>query len=162
MNPAINAFRLGLVAGLVLFANHAIAQKAASMTQTAKGSFNVELKPVGEPNVHEGVTLGRMTLSKKFDGDFTGTGQGEMLSALTPVKGSAGYVAIERVDGTLHGRKGSFALQHTGTMHEGAQSLSITIVPASGTGELKGIQGVFKLTITGGKHLYELDYTLPK
>lgn len=132
-----------------------------TMTQVAKGSFNVQIQPQGEPAAADGVTTGRMSLDKTFEGDFTGTGRGEMLSAMTAVKGSAGYVAIERVSGSLNGRRGSFVMQHTGTMTRGAPQLSITIVPDSGTGELTGIAGVFKLEITGGKHLYELDYTLP-
>lgn len=89
------------------------------------------------------------------------TGQGEMLTALTPEKGSAGYVAIERVTGTLHGRNGSFVFQHSGTMDRGAQQLSIGAVPGSGTGALAGIQGSFRLRIVDGQHLYEFDYTLP-
>jgi Protein of unknown function (DUF3224) len=85
-----------------------------------------------------------------------------MLTALTPVKGSAGYVAIERVTGSRNGRSGSFVLQHTGTMNAGTQQLSISIVPDSGTGELIGVTGVFRLKIEGGKHYYELEYTLPR
>jgi hypothetical protein len=131
------------------------------MPAVAKGTFTVELTPQGKPNIADGVTLGRMSLDKRFEGDLSGSGQGEMLSALTPVKGSAGYVAIERVDATLHGRKGSFVLQHSGTMHQGAQQLSITIVPGSGTGALAGIAGTFRLSIVEGRHFYELDYSLP-
>lgn len=132
------------------------------MTSVAKGSFTVQIKPAVEPDVAEGVALGRMTLDKQFEGDLAGIGKGEMLTALTPVKGSAGYVAIERVTGTLHGRAGSFVLQHTGTMDQGAQWLSITVVPGSGTGALAGLSGTFKLEIVGGKHLYELSYDLPQ
>jgi hypothetical protein len=85
-----------------------------------------------------------------------------MLTALTPTKGSAGYVAIERVSGTLDGKRGSFVLQHSGTMHEGRQTLSISVVPESGTGALVGIEGVLKLEVVDGNHNYELEYTLPK
>jgi hypothetical protein len=102
-----------------------------------------------------------MSLDKQFSGDLLATGQGEMLTAMTPTKGSAGYVAIERVTGTLHGRSGSFVFQHSGTMERGAQQLSITVVPDSGTGELAGIAGRFTLQIVEGKHLYDLAYTLP-
>ncbi len=132
-----------------------------TMTHIAKGSFNVQIQPQGEPAGSDGVNLGRMSLEKTFEGDFSGTGRGQMLTAMTAVKGSAGYVAVEQVSGTLHGRRGSFAMQHTGTMNRGAPQLSITIVPDSGTGELTGIAGVFKLDITGGKHLYTIEYTLP-
>lgn len=132
------------------------------MSVVAKGSFTVEMKPQAEPSTSEGVSLGRMSLDKRFEGDLAATGKGEMLTALTPVKGSAGYVAIERVTGTLHGRAGSFVFQHSGTMDQGAQSLSITVVPGSGTGALAGISGTFKLRIVDGKHLYEFEYSLPQ
>ncbi|MCW5557643.1 MAG: DUF3224 domain-containing protein [Verrucomicrobiae bacterium] len=140
----------------------AFAQEGGRLSRVAKGSFTVELKPEGEPTTADGVSTGRMSLSKKFEGDLQGTGQGEMLTALTPVKGSAGYVAIERFTGTLHGRTGSFVFQHSGTMNDGAQQLSITVVPGSGTGGLAGILGTFKLNIVEGKHLYEFEYTLPQ
>ena len=128
----------------------------------AKGTFEVELKPQAEPNVLHGVSLGRMSLAKRFAGDLVGTGQGEMLTALTPIKGSAGYVAIERFAGALQKRQGSFVFQHTGTMNEGAQQLSITVVPGSGTGALAGIAGTFKIDIADGKHFYEFTYSLPQ
>ncbi len=131
------------------------------MTRTAKGSFTVETKPQGEPVVAEGNMLGRLSLAKQFAGDLVATGEGQMLTALTAVKGSAGYVAIERVTGTLHGRAGSFVFQHSGTMSEGAQQLSITVVPGSGTGALAGLAGTFRLSIVDGAHSYEFDYTLP-
>lgn len=131
------------------------------MTAVAKGSFTVELEPQGEAQQADGVSRGRMSLAKRFEGDLVGTGEGEMLTALTPVKGSAAYVAIERVAGTLNGRSGSFVLQHTGTMDHGEQQLSITVVPDSGTGQLAGITGTFKIEIVEGDHFYELDYSLP-
>lgn len=131
------------------------------MTHVAKGSFMVSMKPQAEPDVQEGVALGRMSLEKTFAGDLVGTGKGEMLTALTAVQDSAGYVALERVTATLAGRSGSFVLQHSGTMEQGARRLSIAIVPGSGTGGLAGIAGEFKLDVVDGKHLYELNYTLP-
>jgi hypothetical protein len=102
-----------------------------------------------------------MSLDKRFEGDLVATGAGEMLTALTPNPGSAGYVAIERVTGTLRGRSGSFVFQHSGTMDQGAQRLSITVVPGSGTGDLAGISGSFKINIAEGRHLYEFEYSLP-
>ena len=132
------------------------------MSAVAKGSFTVEIKPQSEPSASDGVSVGRMSLDKRFEGDLVATGRGEMLTALTPVKGSAGYVAIERVTGTLHGRSGSLVFQHTGTMNRGAQQLSITVVPDSGTGALAGISGTFKLSIVEGKHFYEFEYSLPQ
>lgn len=131
------------------------------VTHVARGKFSVEIKPQRDPAVADGVSLGRMSLAKQIEGDLVATSTGEMLSALTPVKGSAGYVAIERVTGTLHGLDGSFVLQHTGTMDGGAQQLSITIVPDSGTAALAGIRGDFRLRIEAGQHYYELEYSLP-
>jgi hypothetical protein len=100
-------------------------------------------------------------LDKTYSGDLVGTGKGEMLIAGTAVKGSAGYVAIERVNGTLGGRNGSFVLQHTGTMNRGVPQLSVAVVPDSGTGELAGLAGTLAIIIQGGKHRYDFDYTLP-
>jgi len=110
----------------------------------------------------EGSTLGRMSGEKQFHGDLEGTSKGQMLTATTDVKGSAGYVAIERVTGTLHGRSGSFVLQHSGTLTKGAAQQSITVVPDSGTGQLVGIAGKMTITIADGKHSYDFEYTLPK
>ena len=109
----------------------------------------------------EGSTLGRMSLDKLFHGDLEATGKGEMLTAGTDT-GSAGYVAIERVTGTLQGRSGSFALMHVGTMTRDAQQLSITVVPDSGAGQLVGIAGKLAITIDDGKHFYDFEYTLPE
>ena len=106
--------------------------------------------------------LGRFGLDKEFAGDLAGPSRGEMLSAMTSVSGSAGYVAIERVKGTLHGRSGSFVLQHSGTMTRGAQQLTLTVVPDSGTGELEGLAGAMSIDIANGKHSYEFGYTLPR
>lgn len=130
-------------------------------TRIAKGSFTVEMKPQADLGSEASVKLARMSLEKHFDGDLQAVGQGEMLTALTPVAGSAGYVAIERVTGSLHGAGGSFVLQHSGTMDHGAQHLSITVVPDSGTGALLGIRGTFRLEIVERKHYYTLEYTLP-
>ena len=106
--------------------------------------------------------LGRLILDKQYHGDLEATGKGQMLTAGTEVKGSAAYVAIERVTGTLKGHTGSFVLQHSGTMTQGAGQLVITIVPDSGTGELKGITGKMTIHIApDGKHSYDFEYTLP-
>ncbi len=131
------------------------------MKQTAKGTFTVEMKPQGDASVMNGVTTGRMSLNKKFEGDLTATGAGEMLTAMTPVKGSAGYVAIERVTGRLNGKEGSFVFQHSGIMDQGKQQLSVTVVPGSGTGDLTGIDGKFSIIIAEGKHSYEFEYLFP-
>ena len=143
---------------MMLTASHA--QRRQDMKATALGTFVVQMKPQAEPIISEGVSLGRMALDKTFEGDLVGVGKGEMLTALTPTKGSAGYVAIERVAGRLHGKEGTFVLQHSGTMDKGSQQLSITVVPDSGTGALLGISGTFRLRIEGGRHNYELEYSL--
>jgi hypothetical protein len=100
-----------------------------------------------------------MSLDKQFQGDLEGTSKGQMLAVGTDVKGSAGYVAIERVTGALHGRSGTFALQHSGTMTRGAPQLDISVVPDSGTGELVGLAGKMSINIVEGKHFYDFDYT---
>jgi hypothetical protein len=130
------------------------------MPSLAKGNFTVEMKPQGDPDVADGVSLGRLLLQKRFQGELEASSQVEMLTAMTPVQGSAGYVAIERVTGTLHGKPGSFVFQHTGTMSRGAQQLSISVVPDSGTGELTGLSGTFRIEIVEGKHFYEFEYQL--
>lgn len=128
--------------------------------QTATGPFDVKITPEEEPNRAEDSTLGRMKLDKQFHGDLEAVGKGTMLTAMTDVKGSAVYVAIERVTGTLHGHRGSFALAHKGTMTRGAQELTIQVVPDSGTGELQGLSGTMKINIIEGKHFYEFEYQL--
>lgn len=126
----------------------------------ASGTFQVELLPLPTPPGREEPPLGRRSIDKRFEGDLTATSRGEMLSAGTPVKGSAGYVAIEQVTGELGGKKGSFLLQHSGIMDRGEGNLTISIVPDSGTEQLTGIKGLLEIKIADGKHHYTLDYTL--
>lgn len=126
----------------------------------AKGPFTVKLTT---ESVHARVDgqLGRRSIDKVFDGDLVGHSAGEMLSAMGHVQGSAGYVAIERVEGALHGRKGSFCLQHYGMMNRGEPSLVIDVVPDSGTDDLAGLSGKLKIHIApGGAHSYEFEYEL--
>lgn len=138
-------------------------RKESSMTTRASGTFDAKLAPLATDDKAEGAVLGRMALDKVFRGDLEGTAKGEMLTAAgTSVKDSAGYVAIERFTGTLHGRKGTFALQHNGIMTRGVPQLTVTVVPDSGSGQLTGLAGRMEIKITDGKHFYELDYTLPK
>ena len=132
------------------------------MKKQACGSFEVKTQPQWQGEPVDGATLGRMSLDKQFSGDLDGTGKGEMLTGMTATQGSAGYVAMERVIATLHGRKGSFMLQHTGTMARGEQQLSITVVPDSGTGDLTGLTGRLGIRIVEGKHFYDFDYELPE
>jgi hypothetical protein len=126
----------------------------------ASGTFEVKLVP--QTDDKSDASLGRMTIDKEFHGDLKGTSKGQMLTGMTDVKGSAGYVAIEKVSGTLKGRTGTFILQHTGTMNRGVPQLTITVVPDSGTDQLAGLAGVFTIKIAEGKHSYEFDYSLPE
>lgn len=130
------------------------------MAQRVEGAFKVTITPAGEPESGPGSALGRMTLDKVFEGPLTGTSRGQMLTALTDVKGSAGYVAVERFTGTLGGREGSFVLQHHGVMNRGAEALTIVIVPDSGSGALTGISGTMTITIRDKQHFYALDYSI--
>jgi hypothetical protein len=133
------------------------------MTTHASGTFDVKLTPQKADNKEaEAASLGRISIDKQFHGDLEATSKGEMLTAVTGTKGSAGYVAIERVTGTLHGRSGAFVLQHSGTMTRGTPRLSVSVVPDSGTGQLVGLAGELTIKIADGKHFYEFDYTLPE
>jgi hypothetical protein len=126
----------------------------------AKGSFEVAMKAEPPYDTVDGVTLSRASFDKHFWGPLEATSQVQMLAARTAIETSAGYVAIERISGTLEGRRGTFVVVHTGLMARGTPSLSITIVPDSGTGELSGISGRMAIQIVEGKHFYELDYSL--
>lgn len=131
------------------------------MPQHASGTFEVKVIPQKADNKEaESANLGRYSLDKQFRGDLEGVSTGEMLGAMTEVKGSAGYVAMERVRGTLCGRAGTFVLQHSGTMTKGTQQLTVTVVPDSGTGDLAGISGTMEIKIEKGKHFYEFEYLL--
>jgi len=126
----------------------------------ANGSFEVKLAPQAPTAGIESANLGRMTLDKQFHGELEAASLGEMLSAAGQVQGSAAYVAIERLTGTLHGKRGSFVLQHCGVMNRGVPELSVTVVPDSGTDELTGLEGTMQIKIEQGKHYYIFDYTL--
>ncbi|MFZ0825650.1 MAG: DUF3224 domain-containing protein [Terriglobales bacterium] len=138
----------------------AIAQpKENSMTHHARGTFTVKMLPL-TPAPAEGIS--RFSIDKEIHGDLEATTKGEMFSAGDPKSGVAGYVAIEVVTGTLAGKHGGFALQHSGTMDQGGRKLSVIVVPGSGTGELKGISGTFDIQIANGQHSYDLEYKLPE
>lgn len=130
------------------------------MATQASGAFEVTLTPQEHQENTGDPTIRRMAIDKRFHGDLEATSRGEMLGALTDVKGSAGYVAMERVNGLLHGRSGTFVLQHSGLMNRGAQQLRITVVPDSGTGDLTGLAGTMSIDIVDGKHSYRFEYTL--
>ena len=128
------------------------------MTIRANGTFEVKLTP--QPADSGAPAVGRMSIDKEFHGDLKAASKGQMLTAVTGVKGSAGYVAIEQVTGSLHGRSGAFVLQHSGTMTRGAPQLTVSVVPDSGTGKLLGLTGTMTITIADGKHSYDFEYTL--
>jgi hypothetical protein len=123
----------------------------------ATGTFTTTFEPL--PSDDE--AIGRMRVHKTIEGDLSGTGRAEMMSVGTAVQGSGGYVAIDRITGVLHGRKGSFVLQHHGLMARGEGTLTVTVVPDSGTEELTGLTGAFDITNADGVHSYTFDYTLP-
>jgi hypothetical protein len=130
------------------------------LSTRARGTFEVAMNPEPPYDTAPGASLGRVSINKQFRGDLDASSTVEMLSAMTEVKGSAGYVAIERVIGTLHGRAGSFVLQHSGTMTRGRAELSVSVVPDSGTAALAGLTGTMSIEIIDGQHLYALDYAL--
>lgn len=130
------------------------------MKTHAHGPFDVKLGPLPTSDTTDGSPLARMSIDKQFHGDLDAISKGEMLAAGTTVKGSAGYVALERVIGTLNGRAGSFVLQHSATMDRGTPQLAIHVVPDSGTDELTGLSGSMTITITEGKHFYTFEYTV--
>ena len=129
------------------------------MTHHAHGAFTVKVQPLS-PAPAEG--LSRFSLDKEIHGDLEATSKGEMLGGGDYKLGMAGYVAMELITGTLNGKHGSFALQHSSTMDQSGNKMNIIVVPGSGTGELKGIAGTFTIRIENGQHFYDLDYTLPQ
>ena len=130
------------------------------MTNRASGAFEVQLSPQTPDETSESSAIGRMLINKQFRGDLEAISKGQMLAARTAVEGSAGYVAIEQVSGALHGRSGTFVLQHSGIMERGAPQLVITVVPDSGTGQLTGLSGRMMIDIANGEHSYEFEYTI--
>lgn len=125
------------------------------------GTFNAILNPLdGYAKGEYGIKLGRMSIQKTWNGELKAKSKGEMVSAMTPVKGSAGYVAVEQVSGTLAGKKGSFVLQHYGIMDKGKDRLILEVVPDSGTDELQGLTGKMAIRIEEGTHYYEFEFEL--
>jgi Protein of unknown function (DUF3224) len=131
---------------------------AEPIMNKAAGTFDVKINPLIPYNASADAKLARMSIDKQFHGDLEASSQGEMLSAGTDTRGSAGYVAIERVTGALDGRSGGFVLQHNATMTRGTPYLNIVVVPDSGTGDLVGISGTMHINIDKGKHSYEFEY----
>lgn len=128
------------------------------MTMRARGRFNVKITPVEASAEGREAKLGRMTIDKTFEGDLEGRSTGEMLAFRSSVEGSAGYVAMERVEGTLGGKRGSFVMQHDGRMNRGERFLSVVVVPDSATDELVGLTGQLDVQITNGEHTYDFEY----
>lgn len=133
--------------------------KETVVTNHVSGTFEVKLNPQEDDHVGD-PTVGRMSIEKQFRGALEASSKGQMLAVGTDVKGSAGYVAMERVKGTLDGRSGTFALQHSGTMTRGEPQLTITVVPDSGTEQLAGLSGKMLINIVEGQHFYDFEYTL--
>jgi hypothetical protein len=135
------------------------------MSHHVRGKFEVKLTPQSMANpggAEPGVAnLGRLAITKRYFGDLDAQAVGEMLTASGTVQGSAVYVAVERVTGTLSGRRGSFALHHTGIMDRGAAQLTITVVPDSGSDDLAGLTGTMSITIAEKEHFYDFEYALP-
>ena len=156
MNPR------NLAAALLVLAATAFAKEPAVTTHSATGPFDVKLAPQVLSAVAEHSGLGRMSLDKQFHGALEATSTGEMIAFRSAVAGSAGYVAMETVRGTLGGRAGSFVLQHSSTLARGEPAQSITVVPDSGTDALVGLAGRMVVDIApGGAHSYRFEYTLP-
>lgn len=128
------------------------------MTTVAKGTFEVHLQPQSPEAGAGDASIGRMAFDKRFEGELEATSKGQMLAVQTDTQGSAGYVAMERVAGTLAGRSGSFALQHSGIMNRGEPKLSVSVVPDSGTDELAGLAGEMDIDISNGDHTYVFRY----
>ncbi|MBX3356968.1 MAG: DUF3224 domain-containing protein [Phycisphaeraceae bacterium] len=129
------------------------------MAEHATGTFDVKLTPM-QPDDPAHTLPGRLLIDKRFHGGLNGTSKGQMLAARTAVDGSAGYVALEIVTGTLSGRSGTFVLQHTGTMNRGTPHLVVSVVPDSGTDGFAGLRGSMKIIVEGGRHSYDFDYTM--
>lgn len=130
------------------------------MLTHASGTFEVKLSPQAPDEVNAGTGIGRMLIAKEFKGDLEATSKGEMLAATTPVNGSAGYVALEQVSGTLGGLSGTFFLQHNGTMTRGTPQLTVAVIPDSGTDQLAGLSGTMEIILEDGKHSYKFLYSL--
>ena len=130
--------------------------------QQASGPFDVKITPLDPAFKFDENPYTRFSIDKQFHGDLEATSKGEMLAAGSPAKGVGGYVAIERVNGSLHGRSGTFVLQHNATMQHGSYQLNVVVVPGSGTGLLAGLSGTMQIIIApDGKHSYNFSYTLP-
>lgn len=130
------------------------------MSTRIRGVFDVEMIPQPADEAAAGRYIGRMRLDKRYHGELDAASQGQMLAFRSSVAGSAGYVAMERVEGRLAGRRGSFVLQHNAVMNRGAPTLALQVVPDSGDEELIGLSGRMVIDIVDGQHYYDFDYSL--
>jgi hypothetical protein len=152
---------LALALAASLFAQSGL-KGSVTVIDHAKGTFDIKMTPMPADDYADGKVLGRVAADKQYHGELEGSGKGQMLTATGEVKGSAVYVATERVIGNLGGRRGTFLLAHHGVMNRGGQQLEIDVVPDSGTGELQGIAGKLSINVTpDGRHFYDFEYTLP-
>jgi hypothetical protein len=152
-----------MASGLTAQTPEPSSKQEVRLTSVAKGTFEVKLAPLGESNHQPGWAPSRMSLDKRFQGDLAATSQGEMMTVMSEVKGSGGYAAFERVQGTLGGRRGTFTLQHHGVMTQGVPGeWIVVVVPDSGTDGLKGLSGRMTIIITGKDHAYAFEYSLPE
>jgi len=164
----ITPFRIALVSLVSLFLvslPQSQTPKDAPMTQLqqAAGPFDVKIAPLDPNFKFDENPYTRFSIDKQFHGDLEATSKGEMLAAGSPAKGAGGYVAVERVTGSLRGRIGTFVLQHNATMQHGQHQLNVIVVPDSGTGQLAGLSGAMQIIIApDGKHSYAFSYSLPE
>jgi hypothetical protein len=135
--------------------------KEKTLSGHATGAFDVKISPLTLSEQSADPKLGRMSIEKQYHGELEATAKGEMLTAESELNDSGVYVAVERVTGTLHGKKGSFAMHHTGVMNRGKPELKISVVPDSGKDDLQGLTGTMNIRIESGKHFYDFDYSLP-
>ena len=141
---------------------HGDSPKEKKLSAHATGAFDVKISPLALSEESADPKLGRMAIAKQYHGDLEATAKGEMLTAQSEMKDSGVYVAVERVTGTLRGKRGSFAMYHSGVMNRGKPELRITVVPDSGTDELQGLTGMMNIKIDNGKHSYDFEYSLPE
>lgn len=158
MRP-VRAAPLAAALALAALVAHAGEGAERNVMSVARGTFDVQLTPQPADEGAAGAALGRLVIDKQFHGDLQGTSRGQMLAFSSGVEGSAGYVALERVSGTLEGRSGSFVLQHSGVMDRGEPRLEVTVVPDSGAGDLAGLAGRMTIEIADGEHRYVFEYT---
>jgi uncharacterized protein DUF3224 len=165
VSPVIRWLSMGLAflcSSLLLFPQSSDTPKEKTLSAHATGAFDVKISPLTLSDQSADPKLGRMAIEKQYHGDLEAAAKGEMLTAQSEIKDSGVYVAVERVTGTLKGKRGGFAMYHSGVMNRGKPELKITVVPDSGTDELQGLTGTMNIKIDNGKHSYDFEYSLPE